>query len=137
MNLTDYASPVMRFNHAYQLGNVNDKAILEVSTNGTTWTALKTFTGINTSPHWIVEEIDLSAYEKMAQVYLRFNVQRANATGYVYWYVDDVYINAWPAVATVSFTPPARGNRRSTSNLYSQLHIHQHVAAGYLSMGFR
>ena len=107
LNLTDYASPVIRFNHAYQLGNVSDKVILEVSTNGTTWTALKTFTGINTTPHWITEEIDLSAYGEMANVYLRFNAQRANATGYVYWYVDDVTINAWPAVKTASFTPPA------------------------------
>ena len=103
----DYASPVLWFNHAYQLGNVSDKAILEVSSNGITWTALKTYTGINTSPHWIAEEIDFSEYEKMAQVYLRFNVQRANATGYVFWYVDDITINAWPAISTASFTQPA------------------------------
>jgi hypothetical protein len=104
LNLMDYASPVLRFNHAYQLGHANDKAILEVSTDGTTWTAIKTFTGINTTPHWITEEIDLGAYGEMENVYLRFNAQRANTTGSVSWYVDDVTINAWPAIKTPTFT---------------------------------
>ena len=137
LNLTDYASPVIRFNHAYQLGNVSDKAILEVSTDGTTWTALKTFTGINTTPHWIAEEIDLSAYGEMANVYLRFNVQRANATGYVYWYVDDVTINAWPAVKTVSITPPASVEEGIPATLYSQLHFHRYLTAGNVQVEYR
>ena len=107
LNLSEYVDPVLRFNYAYQLGNLNDKAILEVSTNGTTWTAIKTFTGIATTPHWISEEIDLSEFGEMTNVYLRFNAQRANAAGFVYWYIDDVYINSWPAVKTASITPPA------------------------------
>ncbi len=64
LNLANYAQPVLRINHAYLLGNAGDILSVEVSTNGTTWTALKTFTGVNTTPHWIVEDIDLSAYAK-------------------------------------------------------------------------
>ena len=107
LNLADYASPVLRFQHAYQFGNANDKAIVEVSTDGSTWTPLKTFTGIYTTPDWITEEIDLNAYSKMPSVSLRFNAQRANTAGSLDWYVDDVTVYGWPAVKTATMTPPA------------------------------
>ena len=108
---------------------MSDKAILEVSTDGTTWTALKTFTGINTTPHWIVEEIDLSAYGEMANVYLRFNAQRANATGYVYWYVDDVSINAWPAVKSASITLPASVEVGVPATFTATLHLYSYLTS--------
>ena len=40
---------------------------------------------------------------KLANVQLRFQAQASSG---LLWYIDDVYINAWPAVKTASFTYP-------------------------------
>jgi hypothetical protein len=61
---------------------------LEVSTNGTTWTTLKTFTG--TSSYWSSELIDLSAYAHTANIMIRFNAKNyAN----LLWAIDDVFVH--------------------------------------------
>jgi hypothetical protein len=61
---------------------------LEVSTNGTTWTTLKTFTG--TSSYWSSESIDLSAYAHTANIMLRFNAKNyAN----LLWAIDEVFVH--------------------------------------------
>ena len=91
IDFSDYAGPVLHFDHAYRLGSANDKAELEVSTNGgTTWTAIETYNGVDTSPHWLTEDIDLSAFGEMSDVRLRFEATRATANGLL-WYIDDVF----------------------------------------------
>ncbi len=106
LDFSDYVGPVLHFQHAYRLGSVNDKAELQISTNGgNTWIPIKTIGGNYTTPHWLTEDIDLSAYDEMANVRLRFKATQATPNGLV-WYMDDVYINAWPAVKTASFTYP-------------------------------
>ncbi len=103
LDFTNYAQPAIRFTNAYRMASANDKGILEVSTNGgISWTPLATYTNATTA-HWNTEIIDLSAYGKLPDVRLRFNAQASSG---LLWYVDDVYINAWPAVKTASFTYP-------------------------------
>jgi transglutaminase-like putative cysteine protease len=87
LDFTNVSSPWLMFDTAYQLANGQSFKV-EASTNGTTWTVLKTFTGSTT--YWSTELIDLSAYGKKAGVRLRFNAQ-SNA-GSV-WYIDDVSVN--------------------------------------------
>jgi hypothetical protein len=106
LDLSDYAGPVLHYEHAYRLGSLNDKAELQVSTDGgSTWLPIKTDVGANVTPHWLTEDIDLSVYGELADVRLRFKATQSTPNGLL-WYMDDVYINAWPAVKTASFTYP-------------------------------
>ncbi len=101
LDFTNYAQPAIRFTNAYRMASANDKGILEVSTNGgITWTPVVTYTNATTA-HWMTEIIDLSAYGELPDVRLRFNAQASSG---LLWYIDDVYINAWPAVKTALFT---------------------------------
>ena len=107
LDLSDFAGPVLHYEHAYRLGSANDKAELQVSTDGgNTWLPIKTNAGAYLTPHWLTEDIDLSSYGELADVRLRFKSTQATSNGLL-WYIDDVYINAWPAVKTASFTYPS------------------------------
>jgi hypothetical protein len=87
LNFTDYDSPRLIFKTAYRLSD-GQSVLLEVSTNGTTWTTLKTFTG--TSSYWSSELIDLSAYAHTANIMIRFNAKNyAN----LLWAIDDVFVH--------------------------------------------
>ena len=99
LDLSDYAGPVLRFQNAYRMASANDTGRLEVSTDGTTWIPVATYTG--STPHWSTEAVDLSEYGEEPAVRLRFNAQAQSG---VLWYLDDVYLNAWPAVKTAAFT---------------------------------
>jgi uncharacterized repeat protein (TIGR02543 family) len=101
LNFSNYSGPMLRFNDAFQMVSINDKVTLEVSTDGNNWSPLATFSGPGSSTHWDTQNVDLSAYGKMANVRLRFNAQAQSG---LLWYLDDVYINAWPAIKTASFT---------------------------------
>jgi len=99
LDLSNYAGPVLRFNHAYSMASINDKGYLEASTDGTNWTRVATYDGATV--HWSVQEVDLSAYGETPGVRLRFNAQAQSG---LTWYLDDVFLNAWPAVKSASFT---------------------------------
>jgi hypothetical protein len=101
LDLTDYSSPWLRFSTAYQFSG-SDSVVLEVSTDGVQWTPLKNYQG--TTTYWSTELVDLSAYGKTAGVRFRFNAQ--SHTGSI-WYIDDVFVNAGPAINSASFTYPA------------------------------
>jgi uncharacterized repeat protein (TIGR01451 family) len=98
LNLSNYDVPALRFNNAYSM-TANDKGYLEISTNGVTWTPVVTYTG--STPHWSTEVIDLNNWSGASNVKFRF---RANSATKLLWYVDDVYLNAWPAVTGAAFT---------------------------------
>jgi hypothetical protein len=104
INLTDYASPWLRFNIAYQLAGA-DSLKLEASTDGTTWIPLKTYP-VGSTSYWLSEIFDLSAYAKTNGLRLRFNGDMK--TGHS-WLVDldDVFLMAGPAVKSASFTYPS------------------------------
>jgi hypothetical protein len=87
LNFTNSDSPRLIFKTAYRLSD-GQSVLLEVSTNGTTWTTLKTFTG--TSSYWSSESIDLSAYAHTANIMLRFNAKNyAN----LLWAIDEVFVH--------------------------------------------
>jgi hypothetical protein len=104
INLTDYASPWLRFNTAFQLAGA-DTLKLEASTDGTNWTALKTYPAGSTS-YWSSEIVDLGAYAKTNGLRLRFNGQMNSGHSWLA-YLDDVFLFAGPAVKSASFTYPS------------------------------
>jgi len=98
LDLTDYAAPWLWFDTAYQMAD-GQSATLEGSTDGSTWTVLKTFSG--STDYWTAEFVDLSAYAKKAGVRIRFNAQ--SNPGLI-WSIDDVFVNAGPAVKSATFS---------------------------------
>ncbi len=99
VSLTDYVKPALRFDTAYRMANANQKGYLEASTDGAAWTRVATYT--NSTRPWTSQYFDLSNYGGVSNLQLRFNI---TSTGVMTWYVDDVYLNAWPAVTGASFT---------------------------------
>jgi peptidoglycan/xylan/chitin deacetylase (PgdA/CDA1 family) len=100
LDLSNYAAPAIRFNDAHLLPTANDTVSLEVSTdNGTTWTRQSTLTG--STSVWARDLVDLSAYSKVPNLKFRFNAQSQSG---LLFYLDDVFLNAWPAVKSASFT---------------------------------
>ena len=93
LNFTGYANPWLQFNTAYLLAD-GQSVLVEVSTNGSTWTTVKTFTGA--TAYWTTVLVDLSEYGKTTGVNIRFNAQN-NPGGR--WYIDDVYAISGPAAS--------------------------------------
>jgi PKD repeat protein len=94
-----YAQPALRFNTCARIPSGGNAGYLEVSNNSVDWTRAATFT--NTTQPWTFHSLDLSQYGEQSSLQIRFN---ANSSTSVLWYVDDVYLNGWPAVTDASFT---------------------------------
>jgi uncharacterized repeat protein (TIGR01451 family) len=99
VSLADYVKPALKFNTAFKMSNANQKGYLEVSTDSTNWTRVATYT--NSTQPWTEQYLDLSSYGRAPNLQLRYNI---TSTGVLTWYVDDVYLNAFPAVTGASFT---------------------------------
>ena len=92
-------------------------AIIEISTNGTSWTALATYTTDkgNISP-FVQETINLSSYLNQASVSIRFRY--AGGWGW-YWAVDNVSITgtlSTPPSASYAWTSSPGAFTSSTQN---------------------
>jgi hypothetical protein len=99
LNFTNYDNPWLMFKTAHSLTD-GQSVLLEVSTDGTTWKTVKTFTG--TTSYWSSELVDLSKYANTANVRIRFNAKNyAN----LLWAIDDVFVhgNFIPAIDTRTF----------------------------------
>ncbi|HDQ71540.1 MAG TPA: PKD domain-containing protein, partial [Chloroflexi bacterium] len=94
VDLSDYAKPMLSFKTCYE----NNPSPLQVSTNGVNWTDVVTY--VDATTHWETQLIDLSDYGETSDVQFRFN---AAAQSELRWYVDDVRLNAWPAVTAATF----------------------------------
>lgn len=92
LNLVNYGNPWLRFSTAYRLLN-NQSVSLEVSTDGSSWTTMKTYTG--STIYWNTEMVDLSAYRKTSGVRFRFNAQSNPGS---IWYIDDVFVYDWLSI---------------------------------------
>ncbi len=104
MNLANYAHPILRFGTTYRSTSTNNAGYVEASVGGVSWTKVATLT--NATSRLETAVVDLSNWGEDSDVHLRF---RASSQTGLLWYVDDVYLNAWPAVTSASFTysPPA------------------------------
>ncbi|HKR06219.1 MAG TPA: immunoglobulin domain-containing protein [Bacteroidia bacterium] len=103
INTNNFNSLTLTYNHTYKQGNSGSPTgKVEVSTNGSTWTTLKTFTtnqGGSTS--FVADNIVLSnTYLDQSNFQLRFNFASSNSTAFSanssWWAIDDVLINGNP-----------------------------------------
>lgn len=101
-----YSSASVSFYHHYRFNSGAESAKLEVSTNGTTWTTLTTYSSTQgTSGGFVQATASLASYLNQATVYIRFKYY---ATFDWYWAIDNV------AITGVSTTDPATYSWTST-----------------------
>jgi hypothetical protein len=92
LDLSNYANPTLRIATCYNMQSPDDVGYLEVS-NGLDWTTVATYT--NSTLHWqtVLLGSELRSFYNTPNLQLRFN---ANSQNGLLWYIDDVYLNAWP-----------------------------------------
>jgi PKD repeat protein len=90
VDLSDHMDATLRFRTCYAMQSGADAGHVEVSTDGSQWTELATYT--NSTSEWVTQFLDLSDYSQAPTVQLRFSAN-ANSQGGLQWYVDDVYIS--------------------------------------------
>ncbi len=96
VNLTGSVWPVLRFWDRYRLAD-NDWARLEVSTDGSGWTAVYGVSGVR--GEWAPQTIDLSPWKNQSNLRIRFHVWTDGSGTDDGWSIDDL--------AVVEHTPVA------------------------------
>ena len=96
LDMSDYARPMLRFKTTYTVPTTSAGYVK--ASDGATWTNVATYT--DELDRWTTGVIDLREYGEIPNLKLRFN---ADSQDGLLWYVDDVYLNAWPAVKSASF----------------------------------
>lgn len=109
LNLADYARPLLRFNSTFQSTSTSNTGAVEASLDGAVWTKVMTLT--NLTDRGFTPVVDLSNWGKNSNVRLRFMADSASG---LLWTVDDVYLNAWPAVKSASFTYSPKPVKKGT-----------------------
>ena len=110
------SSANLTFYHYYRY-NASESANVEISTNGTSWSSLATYTSNQgTATGFQLVTIDLSSYLNQSTVYVRF---RYVASWDYYWAVDNVAvsgISSVPPAATFAWTSTPTGFTSSLQN---------------------
>lgn len=93
INCSDYYNIVLEY---YRWANFEpgyDRAIIEVSTNGTTWVAVFNSTSLQDN-QWVFHRIDISAYtDRQTTVYIRWRSESDGSVFYSGWNIDDVIVS--------------------------------------------
>lgn len=99
---TGYSSCTLKFYHHYNYFTSGESAKVEISTNGSTWTNLQTYTSDQgTESSFVLATIDLTSYINNATVYIRF---KYDAAWDWFWAIDNVTITGTPVAATYAWT---------------------------------
>lgn len=108
------ASATLRFFHFYRDYNTTDTAFVEISTNGSSWVALNSYTSNQGGPSAFAEvTADLAAYLNQPTVSIRFRYQ---AVWSYYWAVDNVTVTGTPTTPTYAWTSTPSGFTSSEQN---------------------
>jgi hypothetical protein len=114
---TDFVNLTLTFKHyfSYYTGTTNG-GIVQVSTNGTTWTDVKTYSSdLGAASKFVIETIDLTAYINQPTLKFRFQYSGTFADG---WAIDDVRLFGTKLLNTsFSWTSPPE----TTVNAYTNL----------------
>jgi len=106
----------LTFYHFYNHYDATSSAVVEVSTDNSTWSTLATYTSNEgTRNGFIQKSISLSSYINEASVYIRF---KYTAVWSYYWAIDNVVVTATPATPAISYawTSSPAGFTSSTQN---------------------
>jgi len=77
----------LRFRTCYAMQSAGDVGRLQVSTDGSAWTNLASYT--DATAHWTTQFLDLAQFQGASSLQLRF---KAVSESEVLWYIDDVML---------------------------------------------
>ena len=90
INTTSFIDLTLSFRHYFSYYGASDSAIIEVSTDGTNWTAVKTYTSSQGSPgKFTTVSIPLNTYIGSTTLKFRFRYDAGFCDG---WAIDDVLL---------------------------------------------
>lgn len=116
----------LSFFHFYRDYDASDAAVVEISTDGTNWTALNTFTTTQGASNAFVEvTTNLSGYLNQPSVSIRF---KYDAVWAYYWAIDNVTVTGTYPESTYSWTSTPAG---FTSSVQNPTGVTQSVATVY------
>lgn len=109
------SAATLSFWHYYRFYS-GSSAVVEVSTNGSTWTALQSYTANEgTATGFVNRTFNLSGYLNQPTVYVRF---RYTASWGYYWAIDNVLVSSTPSTpsATYAWTSTPAGFTSAVQN---------------------
>jgi hypothetical protein len=101
IDLTGTTWPVLRFWDRFAFADASDWAILEVSTNGSTWYRIYTVT--NTRTAWAEQSIDLSPWKTSDNLRIRYTVSTSGTGADDGWYLDDLSVTEHSGTVALPF----------------------------------
>ncbi|MBE7552576.1 MAG: hypothetical protein HS126_16015 [Anaerolineales bacterium] len=90
LDLSNMANATLKFRTYHRLDNSGDTGYLKLSTNGSDWQTIATFTDAVVS--WKTKVINLSSFANQNPVYLRFELNSAGGNSNDFWDIDDVVV---------------------------------------------
>jgi hypothetical protein len=104
-SLAGLTTTSLQFHHYYRYLGTNDTTQVQVSTNGTSWTTVQTYTSTQgTASGFVQATINLNAYAGQPSVQVRFRYR--SAYGW-YWAVDNVIVSGQQSPAFSWSSAPA------------------------------
>ncbi len=92
-DLSEMNNAVLRFVHLYDFESTLDFGLVEVSTDGSAWATVASFSQEQTA-EWIPEEIPLPMLDGAAAARIRFRVTSDESIPLDGWHVDDIRLQA-------------------------------------------
>ena len=123
INTVGYTSLALSFSHYYRDGGgaaAGDTAKVQVSSNGSTWTTVVTYTATDgTAGNFKAINIPLNGYVGIATLYVRFKYYADDPSKSFYWAIDNVALTGNPQTPpTISWSSnPAGFTSTVASNL--------------------
>ena len=117
INTVGYSSLSLSFWQYYRYnGSVNEAAKVQVSTNGTTWTTVATYTATQGASNGFVNAvIPINAYVNNSTLYIRFFYYSGARARY--WAIDNVSVTGTaPSAFSVSWSSNPAGLSATTAN---------------------
>ncbi|MEZ5332073.1 MAG: hypothetical protein R2991_08455 [Thermoanaerobaculia bacterium] len=94
LDLTGLSGVRLAFRHLYDFETGFDGGAVEVSTDGVSFTRVKTYSAQDHTTTWELAEIDLPMLDNAAQARIRFRVTADAGVQRDGWHLDDIEISA-------------------------------------------
>ena len=108
------SSPTLAFWAKARSFETGETASLEVSSNGSSWTTVRTWTTSDADNTYRFYSVDLSEYTLSSTFYIAFEAGMGDSTDKLF--VDDIWRREarWPGMATTTSTPCAATRKRTS-----------------------